>query len=212
MSSIAASERTLLCALAQQLGPGAPTLAGDWTVKDLVVHLLLREGSLAGVGVVVRPLAGVLDRASAKRGGEDLPTLVRKLRHGPPAYSPFAIPKVGSFLNLLEFFVHHEDIRRAQPGWEPRTLPPETEDGIWRSIRMTGRALVAKAGVGVGVVAQRSDTGERAVLRKGEPQVVLRGLPSELTLYLFGRKPQARVVLDGDAAATERLQGARLGL
>ena len=47
MTSIAAHERMLLCALAQQLGPDEPTLCAGWTVRDLVAHLLVREGSPA---------------------------------------------------------------------------------------------------------------------------------------------------------------------
>src|SRR5215217_1500903 len=120
MTSIAAHERALLCALAQQLGPDAPTLSGSWTVKDLVVHLLLREGHPASVGILLPPFQGLLDRATSKTSLEEFPTLVKRLRHGPPAWSPFALPKVGAFMNLLEYFVHHEDIRRAQPEWEPR--------------------------------------------------------------------------------------------
>ena len=213
MTSIAASERTHLCALAQQLGPDAPTLSGDWTVRDLVVHLLIREGSPAAAGLFVTPLAGVLDRASARRGRQDFDVLVKELRHGPPLYSPFRLPKIGSVLNLLEFFVHHEDIRRAQPAWEPRSLPLETEDGIWKAVKVAGKGLIAKGGVGgVGVVAERSDTGARSVLKKGEREVRVRGLPSEITLFVYGRKAQARVTLEGDPADVDRLRTTPLGI
>lgn len=209
MSSIAASERTLLCGLAQQLGPDAPTLCGGWTVKDLVVHLLLREGNPAAVGLVVPPLSGLLERASAKRREEEFEALVERLRQGPPFYSLFRLPKVGAALNLLEFYVHHEDVRRAQPTWEPRSLPRATEDGIWRSAKVSGRGLAARCDVGV--VAERSDTGDRARLRKGDRQVVVRGLPSEVALYLHGRKEQARVELAGSPADVTALQKAPLG-
>ena len=211
MTSIAAHERALLCALAQQVGPDAPTLCGDWTVKDLVVHLLLREGHPAAVGILVKPLGGLLDRATAKASGEDFPTLVTRLRHGPPVWSPFALPKVGATMNLLEFYIHHEDIRRAQPVWEPRTLPGGTEDGIWGALRHVGRGVVSVKSP-VAVTAERSDTGAVASLKKGARAVVIRGLPSEVALYVYGRKPQARVELVGDDADVAALENQQLGI
>jgi uncharacterized protein (TIGR03085 family) len=210
VTSIAAHERALLCALAQQLGPDAPTLCGGWTVKDLVVHLLLREGHPSAVAILVPGLGGVLDRATEKASAEDFSTLVKRLRHGPPVWSPFAVPKLGAALNLLEFFVHHEDVRRAQPDWEPRALPEGTEDGIWRPVRLLGRGTVRRAPVGV--VLERSDTEERVTLKKGDRQVVVRGLPSELGLYVYGRQSRSRVERLGDAADVAALDGASLGL
>lgn len=210
MTSIAAHERTLLCALAQQVGPDAPTLCGEWTVKDLVVHLLLREGHPAAAGILVPQLRGVLERTSVRTSETDFATLVKRLRHGPPAYSPFALPKVGALLNLLEFYVHHEDVRRAQPEWQPRSLPRSTEDGIWGPLRHAGRGLAL--GSRVGVVAERSDTGARARLKKGTREVVVRGLPSEIALYTYGRKAQSRVELLGDEADVAALADTPLGI
>jgi uncharacterized protein (TIGR03085 family) len=211
VTTIAAHERALLCALAQQVGPDAPTLCGEWTVKELVVHLLLREGHPASAGIFVRPLRGLLDRATTKISEADFPTLVKRLRHGPPIYSPFAVPKLGAIANLLEFYIHHEDIRRAQPTWEPRALPRATEDGIWGALRHLGRGImILKAPVGV--VAERSDTGSRVTLKKGDRTVVIRGLPSEIALYAYGRKPQAKVELLGDEADLAALGDSRLGI
>jgi uncharacterized protein (TIGR03085 family) len=210
VTTIAAHERALLCALAQQVGPDAPTLSGCWTVKDLVVHLLLREGHPAAVAIVVPPLQGFLDRATSSLSKDDFPTLVTRLRHGPPVWSPFALPKVGDFMNLLEFYIHHEDIRRAQPEWEPRSLPRDTEDGIWGALRHVGRGMAL--GARVGFVAERSDTDERHTLKKGERDVVVRGLPSEVALYAYGRKPEARVELIGDDADVLALQKSSLGI
>ncbi len=212
MTSLAATERAQLCALAQQLGPDAPTLCDGWTVKDLVVHLLVREGSPAAVAVVVPPLAGALAKATERRGREDFGELVTRLRNGPPVWSPFALPKLGSMLNGLEYFVHHEDVRRAQPGWEPRTLAADVEGRLWRSLRLGGRGLVAKAKVPVGVVVERSDTGDRVTLQRGDRKVVARGLPSELVMFLFGRTSHARVELDGDPDDVASLEAASLGV
>ena len=210
MTSIAAHERALLCAEAQQVGPDAPTLCEGWTVKDLVVHLLVREGHPASAAILVPQLQGFLDRASAKASAEDFTTLVKKLRHGPPAYSPFALPKVGAALNMVEFYIHHEDIRRAQPAWEPRSLTAREQDGIWRAVRHGGRMLVT--GADVGVVAERSDTGERAALKKGHREVVVRGVPSEIVLYVYGRQDHAHVDVLGDPEDVTSLGDAPLGI
>jgi uncharacterized protein (TIGR03085 family) len=210
VTSIASHERALLCALAQQLGPDAPTLCGDWNVKELVVHLLLREGHPASAGILLPPLRGVLDRATTKTSEEEFPELVRRLRHGPPVWSPFAVPKLGSLANRLELYIHHEDIRRAQPSWEPRALPEHTEDGLWAALRLVGRLPALRAATGI--VAERSDTGSRATLKKGSPHVVVRGLPSEVALYVYGRTEQARVELVGDAGDVDALTEGPLGI
>lgn len=210
MASLSRTERAALCDLALEVGPDAPTLSGEWTVKDLVVHLLVREGSPAAVGIVVPPLARLTEWVSERRGRQDLSVLVEQLRQGPPLYSPFRIPTVDRAANTLEYFVHHEDIRRAQPGWEPRTLPSRAQDALWKALRMAGKGLVRSAAVGVTV--QRSDTEEQAVLKGTSPTVVVRGLPAELVMFVYGRQPQARVELDGAEADVAALTGADLGI
>ena len=107
-------ERTALCDTALQVGEDQPTLCDGWDVKDLVVHLLVREGSPAAAGIVLSPLAGMTDAVSRRVGRRDFAVLVEKLRSGPPRLSPYAVPRLDSILNTLEFFVHHEDIRRCQ--------------------------------------------------------------------------------------------------
>ena len=203
-------ERTGLCDVALQLGADQPTLCGEWDVKDLVVHLLVREGSPAAAGIVLHPLARLTELESRRVGRRDFAVLVEKLRSGPPVYSPYALPKVDRLLNTLEFFVHHEDIRRAQPTWSPRTLGDDAERLLWSLTRTAGKALTR--GAPVGVTIENSTTGSRAELSAGDPMVTVRGLPSEVALYVYGRKAQAQVELLGDDAAVARLQGSSLGI
>ena len=210
MTSLARTERAALCDLALELGERAPTLSGSWTVKDLVVHLLVREGNPAAVGIVVPPLSRLTDLAAARLAREDLATLVRRLRQGPPLWSPFRLGPLDKALNTLEFYVHHEDVRRAQDGWTPRNLDARAQEALWRTIRVAGKGLTRSAPVGV--VLERTDTSERAVLGHRTPAVVVRGLPSELVLFVYGRRDQARVDLEGDDAAVAALTGADLGI
>ena len=207
---MAQSERAALCDLALQVGEDQPTLSGDWTVKDLVVHLLVREGSPAAVGILLSPLSKLTDLESQRLGRRDFAVLVEKLRSGPPVYSPYAVPRLDALLNTLEFFVHHEDIRRAQPDWSARDLGDAAEKLLWTMVRTGGKGLTR--GAPVGVTIENATTGSRAVLNGSSPSVVVRGLPSEVTLFVFGRKPQADVELLGDEADVARLSDTSLGI
>src|SRR5512139_3777993 len=173
MTRLARTERAALCDLALELGPDAPTLSGDWTVKDLVVHLLVREGNPAAIGIVVPPLARWTDLAS-------------------------------------ERLVRQEDIRRAQEEWEPRELADRVQDVLWKMVRVAGKGLVRSTKVGV--VLERSDTAEQAALKPTTPSVVVRGLPAELVMFVYGRQSQAHVELLGADADVAALTGADLGV
>jgi uncharacterized protein (TIGR03085 family) len=209
---MASTERSALCDVALQVGEDQPTLCGDWTVKDLVVHLLVRERSPAAVGIAVSPLSGVADAEMRRVGKGDFAVLVEKLRNGPPLWSPYAVPRLDALFNTLEFFVHHEDIRRAQPDWAPRELTDEQQKLLWSMVRTAGKSLVRNATVGV--TLENATTGSRAVLkeaRDGAGTVVVRGLPSEVTLFAFGRQAQSRVELSGPDEAIATLTGSSLG-
>lgn len=207
MTSVARAERELLCDLALEVGPDAPTLCGDWTVRDLVAHLAVRERSLWGApGIVVPPLKSLTDKAVARAGRGSFEELVEKIRH---PRSPLALPGVDIAANTIEYFVHHEDIRRARADWEPRDLKLHVEDVLWRLIRVGGRGLVRPAGVPV--VIRRRDDGQHVTLRKGAGAAEVTGLPSELVLYLYGRGQVAGLEFSGPDRAVRRLREAQLG-
>jgi uncharacterized protein (TIGR03085 family) len=215
MSSLAAHERTLLCATAQQVGPEAPTLCEGWDVRDLVIHLLVREGHpLAATGIFVKPLAPLTRRTEQSLAARDFADLVKRLRHGPPLLSPFRVPRLGALANTAEFFVHHEDIRRAQPDWTARTMPPGAEDTLWRLLRPLAKGTTLKAPTGV--VLERedapSDRSRVSPAMSGAGDVVVRGRPSELVLFAYGRQDHALVELDGDPDDVTALRNASLGV
>ncbi|MEZ0580941.1 TIGR03085 family metal-binding protein [Nocardioides sp. MH1] len=208
MTSFAKAERARLCDLALEAGPDAPTLCGDWTVRELVAHLVLREHSPLSAGIVVPPLAGITERATTRKAErKDFEDLVERVRR---PLSPMALPGVDAALNTAEFFVHHEDIRRAGPGWSPRDLTGSEQDALWRVLRVSGKGLVRPAGVPV--VARRTDTGAKTALRSGGDPVVVSGLPAELVLFVYGRGEVRDVTFEGPADRVEQLRTAKLGI
>src|SRR5690606_6390908 len=115
-----------------------------------------------------------------------------------------------------EFFVHHEDVRRAQPDWRPRELPDAQARALWRQLRLLARrslrrfpATVVVASPGYGEF--RAGAGAEAP-GTGREEVRVSGDPGELPLFLTGRQRVARVELTGPAETTGRLARARLGV
>jgi uncharacterized protein (TIGR03085 family) len=206
----AREERGALADTALAVGENAPTLAGDWTAKALVCHLLVRARSLLGApGISIGALSGLTDREMTRLGRLDFAALVERFRTV-PLLSPLSVPAVEVAVNTLEFFVHHEDLRRAQPDWAPRPLPSHASAALWSTIGFTGRMLVRPAGVPV--TLRRTDTDADLRLRGGDDPVVVSGPPGELVLFLFGRAQTRDVTFDGPDDTVRRLRGASLGL
>src|SRR5258705_13521617 len=102
------------------VGPDAPTLCEGWTTRDLAAHLVVRISRVdAAPGIVIKPLAPRLRRVQDKVAQRDWPTLVGQVRQ-----RPWWLAGVDEAMNRVEYFVHHEDVRRAQPDWLPRELSP----------------------------------------------------------------------------------------
>ena len=184
-------ERRELCDLFTQLGPDAPTLCEGWTTLDLAAHLVLREHFKKWT-----------DERMAAEKAKGLPVLVERLRGGAPLV-PWRIPRVRTLMNGVEYFIHHEDVRRAN-GQERRADRPDLEVIAWRLTGFSGRGLARKIRPH-GLELQRpSGGGSRRFGPAGG--VVLSGEPTELVLYLSGRRDAAQVTLDGDAGAVAALQ------
>lgn len=207
---VARTERRDLCDLLIEVGPDAPTLCEGWLTRDLAAHLVVRESRPdAAVGIVVPALSGYTASVQAKVDRRPWVDLVRDVRTGPPIYSPFRLPGVQGLVNPVEYVIHHEDVRRARPGWEPRHLLPAEQDFLWSRVARMARLLARSSPVGV--VLRRSDTGETIVARPGEPSVVLTGEPLELLLRLYGRRAVVAEI-EGPEDARQRFDAARFGL
>ncbi|MFJ2742269.1 TIGR03085 family metal-binding protein [Streptomyces sp. NPDC087440] len=210
MSTHAKRERLLLADLLEAAGPDAPTLCEGWNTRDLAAHVVVRERrSDAAAGLLVPALRNRLERVQAEFTAKPYEELVQLIRTGPPRRSPYSLKQVDEAANTVEFYVHAEDVRRAQEQWTPRVLDPVFADALWARVEKLGRVLGRKSPVGL--VLRRPD-GQTAVAHRGTPVVTVTGDPGELILFAFGRQDHASVELEGDKDATLRLHEARLGL
>jgi uncharacterized protein (TIGR03085 family) len=195
METLAAGERHELCDLMHQLGPNAATLCEGWTTRDLAAHLVLREGRLdATPGILVPLWAGYTARVQRSITRRPWPDLIEQIRSGPPWWSPWRLPRVGDWANTMEYFVHHEDERRAQPQWAPRRADARRARMLWTLLGRAARLLYRHSPVGD---FMRTQKWWHPAARPGERFVVLVGSSEELTLHAFGRDC-ALVEAEGD--------------
>ncbi len=206
----AQDERAALAALLDETGPDGPTLCAGWQTRDLAAHLVLRERRPdAAAGVAGGPLAGYTARVQ-QQYLERYPysELIRLFQAGPPRISPFAIPGADAAANTVEYFVHHEDVRRAGAEWTERELPGPLSELLWKRLKQS-RLFLRSAPTGI--VLAREDGGklDLIVAKTAAPNVTVTGPPAELTLWAMGRVSAARVTLDGPPEAVAKLTGWR---
>ena len=206
-------ERAALSDLLTELGPDQPTLCAGWQTADLAAHLVLREHRPdAAAGVMGGPLASYTHRVQdGLRDRTPYLRLVELVRTGPPRLSVFGLPGADERLNLVEYFVHHEDVRRGQPDWKPRDLNPALTEELWSRLGMA-RLMLRKAPVGVELVRSNAPAAPgrrvRITARARTPVVTVTGDPAELTLWTMGRTGAAHVKLDGNSSDVAALQSA----
>jgi uncharacterized protein (TIGR03085 family) len=189
-------------------GPGRPTLCEGWQTQHLAAHVVLREGSALVAGLVVKPLQSRLERRTRELGDSAAAPaayqeLVARIAAGPSAgrlaerwrHLP-AVRRAAQAANLLEFYVHTEDVRRAQHRWAPRRLADGYAEALFTELARTARLRYRSEDTGI--VLARSN-GQRVVARKPGPDGSSRtvsGPAGELVLHAFGRRDHALVVVD----------------
>ena len=142
--SVAQRERAALVETLRSVGPDAPTLCEGWKTRDLAAHLVIRERRPdAAPGILIPFFASHTAKVQDEVAGRtDWDELVDKVASGPPAYSPLKL--LDPVANVAEMFIHHEDVRRAQPGWEPRVLEPALASSLRRTLSLMARLTLAK--------------------------------------------------------------------
>jgi uncharacterized protein (TIGR03085 family) len=207
-AEILRAERAALCDTFDAVGPDAPTLCEGWTTSDLAAHLIVREhrpDSLPGV-VIGGPFAGHTERLMEQAKAKGYPAMVTRLRSGLPLL--FRVGP-GAFANVMENWIHHEDVRRAN-GEGPRPRDGELDAFFWRTLGLSGRFAARKVRP-FGLELDAGAVGKR-VPGNADPRVVMRGAPGEIALYLSGRKRGSTVELDGQPDALQALDDAKFGL
>ncbi len=202
--NLAQQERNTLCDILVERGSDAPTLCEGWCTADLAAHLVVRERRPdSGPGLVWPPLASYTERVrKAVRDRTAWEKLVETVRRGPPLLlRPFDGP-----MNTVEFFIHVEDVRRAQDGWEPRPISGELADALWARV---GPGRMAKK---IPATIEITSPGRANKERGTGPRLTLTGDPGELTVFGAGRQSVARVEISGDTALAAKLRATSLGV
>jgi uncharacterized protein (TIGR03085 family) len=215
--TLAQLERSELADLFAKVGPDHPTLDEGWQAQDLLVHLLIRErrpDAVPGALATLPVLSGWSRRVGAGYASRPWAEQVQLVRSGPPRWSVFGISrKIDAVANGGEFFIHHEDLRRAAPGWAPRQLDADRTAELVRMLRSPiARRLVRR--VPGGVVAELTTEGgptDTVRLKDGTPTATLTGGPGEVLLWLSGRDA-CRVELSGDPGAVAALRAMKRGM
>jgi uncharacterized protein (TIGR03085 family) len=229
----ARDERRDLAGLLTETGPDAPTLCAGWQTRDLAAHLVLRERRPdAAAGVMGGPLAGYTARVMRQYLDRySYAELIGLFRSGPPALSVFALPGADEAANAVEYFIHHEDVRRAAPqwtagDWTERELPAGMSGMLWKRLK-GARLLLRSAPAGIIFARAGQDAGQGKadggdanggdadggntgrldliVAKTASPSVTVSGTPAELSLWAMGRTRAARVTLDGPEDAVARV-------
>jgi uncharacterized protein (TIGR03085 family) len=109
--------------------------------------------------------------------------LVEEIRSGPPRLSVFAVPGMDERLNMVEYFVHHEDVRRGTDGWQPREIGTDLADALWQRLR-AARLVFRKAPVGIELVRDDRPTGpghqQVRITAKARTPMVTQAHPGQL--------------------------------
>jgi len=213
MSRYVLAERTAFARTLRLTDPSAPTLCGEWNAAQLTAHLVLRERSLVELGGRL-PVEKLQQRAHAAVDAYaarfPYSELIDQFEFGPPRWSAFAFPPVREAVNLLEYIVHHEDVRRAGSTFRPRVLPPGDQSAVWGRLRLTARLTLRQVPQGVHLVSPEHGTLDAP--KPGAPTVTVTGEPVELALVITGRQGAARVTYDGPPEDVAAFSGARIAL
>ena len=200
---LVATERATMVQTLKDAGPDAHTLCEGWQTRHMAAHLLLRESKPSvAAGIAVPPLADRTERITCELA-ESLDSQ-RKYEGAVESFAnltgPLGIrtrkPSADAAMNVIEYFVHIEDIRRAQPEWEPRKVSREQQAYMWSVLTKRAKMMAGKHFPQGLVLKAPEFSPEQKTVVKGKNPVTLTGEPGELVLYLFGRADQALVTAD----------------
>lgn len=207
---VAASRAALVAAL-YAAGPNEPTLVEDWQTQHLAAAVYLRENPHQVSARVGSTSSGAFQIAIDQLAEESSSRkafykLVRQIGDGPEPTPREERPSLFKRLRktvlhrrhesespLLEFFVHTEDIRRAQARWAPRKLSDSYASALFEQLREQARKYYENAKTGYVLVRTN---GERIVAKRGTTLTYVTGPAGELVLHALGRPDHSLVLID----------------
>lgn len=203
------SERDEFAASFLAFGPAAPTILPGWDAAALLEHLHLRERAphLMLAHRLPGPLADRARAALERYRRTPWEQRVAGFRTAPGPLSP--VGRLDALSGQSELLIHHEDLRRAQDGWEPRRLPAARAEDAWRAVGLMA-PLAMSMRADVTLVSPLG--GRRVRARRSDGSLRVHGEPLELLLWVSGRDQVARVQVHGESAALRALQEGRRGL
>jgi uncharacterized protein (TIGR03085 family) len=107
--------------------------------------------------------------------------------------------------NVLEMFVHCEDVRRAQPRWEPRDLPEQFVSSLWRRLSLGAKFMWRRCEAPLVLVSPLGSV----IAKAGSPAATVAGQVGELVMLTFGRHA-VHVEWDGDDSIVNSARGTNL--
>ncbi|MCU6478880.1 TIGR03085 family metal-binding protein [Arthrobacter sp. A2-55] len=206
------TERLALVATFRQADPDAPTLCEGWTVRTLLGHLVQREHNpwARMLDTTARPVPGQERRLGAlvatARTAAGYEALVQQFAAGTGPLNPMTW--LGDGGQLLEYVVHHEDVRRGTGNKDPRTLPAGQLDALWKNLPLMARFTYRRCPVGVSIASPgRGTTAVHKAPSGSRPAaVVLAGDPVEVALCVSGRQRAANIEVTGSPENTAAFQ------
>lgn len=205
----AQTEKKALADTLRGADPEAATLCRGWNTRRLLAHLVQREQEhRAALTDALRHAEPGQEKhlgrlADSARTPEGYAALVDRFEAGPSRWSPMVW--AADQVNLLEYVIHHEDVRRGGPApVAPRILPEDEQRRIWKRLPLVARLTFRRAPVGVTLALPG---GPSATVKRGAPGVTLTGRPVELALWTSGRRAAAQVQVSGSPEAVRQLQG-----
>lgn len=190
-------ERQDLVTTLRAAGPDAPTLCQGWQTRHLAAHLYLRLHRPGRIAAAMLPGGSDADALTLRLGQEHADVsgyeaLLERFAAEPDRFNPMRL--TGNRVHLLEYVVHHEDVRRGAGPAPARELPAPMRRALWDQVRTMGRLSQRRASDGVVLVVP---DGPRAVVRRGQRGLAVIGSEVELALYLTGRRENVQVDLVG---------------
>ena len=200
MHQHALDERHALAETLRRVGPIRRTLVRRLDGPQLAAHLVLRERSVveaAGrlpVAALQRRAEQVVDDLAARDAVRPARRHLRAAaRAGARCSGPvpvawlWSLPPVRELANLLEYLVHHEDVRRAQPTWHPRRCPSPCRRRYGSGCACSRRSPCARCPWGVELRGRGTASRSAPALRGARRSRQRHRRPGEVALFAFGR-------------------------